>query len=112
MKNPSSITSHSMGRDDVERRVVEIISANLGIEDGDPMSASLFQYILVSSFKDLDADSLDIYSIMIDIDEELGVQIPDREVQKFRTFADAVEYIVAHLQQRTKSIHGERKQRV
>ena len=103
MDKPSFTSIESMGREDLERRVVEIISANLCIEAGDVRPGSSFQDLLARSFKDLGADSLDLYSIMMDLEDELGIQIPDEQAEKFTTVADAVGFIVAYGQQRTSS---------
>ena len=106
MNKPSS---ESIGREALERRVVEIVSSNLCIDAGDVKPASSFQYLLARSFKDLGADRLDLYSIMMDLEEELGVQIPDQEAQTFVTVADAVEFIVAHTRRPTLSTWGSRR---
>lgn len=108
----SKSSSESIGREALERRVVEIISVNLCIEGGDVRLGSSFQDLLAHSFKDLGADSLDLYSIMMDLEEELGVQIPDQEAQKFATVADAVEFIVAHARRRTLSTRGSQQQEI
>jgi acyl carrier protein len=112
MKEPTSRGIDSMGREELERRVVEIISANLCIEAGDARPASSFQDLLARSFKDLGADSLDLYSITMDLEDELGVQIPDREAQKFATVADAVKFIVAQTRRPPLSTRGLRQQEV
>ena len=96
MEEPSSAAIQLMSREEVERRVVKTISANLGMEADGVGPGSPPRVMLARSFKDLGADSLDLYSIMLDLEEELAVQIPDREAQKFATVADAVEFIVAH----------------
>src|SRR6266567_821465 len=103
MNKPSS---ESIGREALEQQVVEIISSNLCIEAGDVRLASSFQDLLARSFEDLGADSLDLYSIVMDLEDELGVQIPDREAQRFATVADAVEFILPHLRRPTLSTHG------
>jgi acyl carrier protein len=96
MNKPSSTKIGSLECEELERRVVEIISANLCIEAGDVRPASSSQDLLARSFKDLGADNLDLYSITMDLEDELGVHIPDREAQKFATVADAVEFIGTH----------------
>jgi len=112
MNKPSSTKIESIGREELERRVVEIISANLCIEAGEVRPASSLQDLLARSFKDLGADSLDLYSITMDLEDELGVQIPDREAQKFATVADAVEFIGAHARRPTLSTHGSRQREI
>ena len=49
---------------------------------------------LESSFRtDLAADSLDTYELIIAIEEELGVAIPDDKANEFETVGDAYNYI-------------------
>jgi acyl carrier protein len=103
MNKPSS---ESMGREALERRVVEIISSNLCIDAGDVKPASSVQDLVARSFKDLGADRLDLYSIMMDLEEELGVQIPDREAERFAKVSDAVEFIMAHPRRPALSTQG------
>ncbi|MFY9553522.1 MAG: acyl carrier protein [Blastocatellia bacterium] len=112
MNNPTSTRIEPIGREELERRVVEIISVNLCIEGGDVRLGSSFQDLLARSFKDLGADSLDLYSIMMDLEDELGVQIPDREAQKFATVADAVEFIGDHALNPTLSTRGSRQHEI
>ena len=48
---------------------------------------------------DLQADSLDMAELVIDMEEEFGVQISDEEAQKIETVGQAVQYIEEHKQQ-------------
>ncbi len=67
-------------------RVREIISDQLGI-DAD-------QITMNSTFvDDLGADSLDIVELVMALEEEYDLQIPDEEAEKIRTVGDAVKYI-------------------
>lgn len=45
---------------------------------------------------DLGADSLDILQLLMTIEEEMGVTIPDEALAKFTTVQDIVEYLEAH----------------
>ncbi|MGI6212306.1 MAG: acyl carrier protein [Anaerovoracaceae bacterium] len=46
--------------------------------------------------KDLEADSLDAVEIIMAIEEEFGIEIPDEEAEKFQTVSDLVEYVDDH----------------
>ena len=46
--------------------------------------------------EDLGADSLDVVELLMAIEEEFGVQIPDEEIENFKTVGDVVEYIQAN----------------
>ena len=43
--------------------------------------------------KDLSADSLDAVEIIMAIEDEYGIEIPDEEAEKFRTVRDLVKYV-------------------
>ncbi len=45
---------------------------------------------------DLNADSLDIVELMMDLEEECGVTIPDEDAVKLSTIGDIVKYIEEH----------------
>ena len=46
--------------------------------------------------EDLQADSLDIVALMMDLEEECGVTIPDEEATKMVTIGDLLKYIEEH----------------
>ncbi len=57
---------------------------------------------LESSFvNDLGADSLDIVELVMELEDEFGVNIPDEEAQKMQTVGDAVKFIDKHTQNDT-----------
>lgn len=45
---------------------------------------------------DLKADSLDVVELMMDLEDETGVTIPDEEAAKMSTIGDIVAYVEAH----------------
>jgi acyl carrier protein len=50
-----------------------------------------------SSFiEDLGADSLDIVELVMKMEEEFSIEIPDEEAEKIKTVNDVVQYITAH----------------
>ncbi|MEW6623294.1 MAG: acyl carrier protein [Bacillota bacterium] len=46
-----------------------------------------------TSFEDLDADSLDIVELIMALEEEFGIEIPDEDAEKLTTVGAAVDYI-------------------
>lgn len=46
--------------------------------------------------KDLEADSLDAVEIILAVEDEYGLDIPDETAEKFETVRDLVEYVEAH----------------
>lgn len=67
-------------------KVKEIIVERLGV-DADKVTPE-------ASFKDdLGADSLDIAELVMELEDEFGMEIPDEEAEKINTVGDAVTYI-------------------
>lgn len=55
------------------------------------------QITLFSSFiEDIGADTLDIVELLIELEEEFEVSIPDDEAERIKTVADAIRYIQQH----------------
>jgi len=72
-----------------EARVRSIIADQLGLAEEDIKPESKF-------IEDLSADSLDIVELIMAMEEEFQVEIPDEEAEKIRTVGDAIEYVKAH----------------
>ena len=49
--------------------------------------------------KDLEADSLDAVEIIMAIEEEFDLEIPDNDAEKFRTVRKMVEYVEARIEE-------------
>ena len=67
-------------------KVKEVIIDKLGIEDSKIQSKSSF-------VDDLGADSLDTVELIMQLEEEFGIEIPDDAAESIQTFGDAVKYI-------------------
>jgi len=73
----------------VFEKVKDIIVEQLGVEES--------EVTLEASFiDDLGADSLDIVELIMALEEEFDLEIPDKEAEKITTVGEAVEYIKAH----------------
>ncbi|KAB3535201.1 acyl carrier protein [Alkaliphilus pronyensis] len=73
----------------VFEKIVEIIGEQLGIDDMSEVTMN------TSLIKDLEADSLDAVEIIMAIEDEFGVEIPDDEAEKFKNIGDIVKYVEA-----------------
>jgi acyl carrier protein len=76
---------------DLEQRVSEIIVEQLGVSRDDIESESSFT-------DDLGADSLDLVEMVMAMEEEFGVEIPEEDSEKLQTFGDAVAYLKEKLE--------------
>lgn len=73
-------------------KIQKIISEQLGIDSQ--------EISLESSFvDDLGADSLDIVELIMALETEFDLEIPDEEAEKVKTVGDVVEYIKAHTEE-------------
>jgi len=72
-----------------EKRVREIVAEQLDKDINDVKSESSF-------IEDLGADSLDIVELVMKMEEEFGIEIPDEEAEKIKTVNDVVQYIASH----------------
>ena len=60
----------------------------------DKLSVNVEEITLESSFTDdLNADSLDIVELIMALEDELDLEIPDEEVEGFKTVGDVVTYV-------------------
>jgi acyl carrier protein len=73
---------------DVEAKVKKIISEQLGVPEGDVKPEASF-------VNDLGADSLDTVELVMALEEEFSVEIPDEDAEKIATVQNAIEYIKA-----------------
>jgi acyl carrier protein len=73
----------------LERRVQEIIVEQLGVSAEEAVPEASF-------IDDLGADSLDIVELVMAMEEEFDVEIPDEDAEKIATVGEAVKYIEAH----------------
>ncbi|MEY3990160.1 MAG: hypothetical protein RI985_1241 [Chloroflexota bacterium] len=78
-----------MPSQEMEMRLKKIIAERLGVKEE--------QIVPTASFADdLKADSLDLVELIMALEEEFGVDIPDEEAEKILTVADALNYVDAH----------------
>ena len=74
---------------EIEERVKKIIVDQLGVNATEVTSEASF-------VEDLGADSLDTVELVMALEEEFGVQIPDEEAEKLMTVKAVIAYITSH----------------
>ena len=73
----------------VEERVIEIVSEQMGVSK-DQISRD------TSFINDLGADSLDTVELVMELEEEFDITIPDEKAEQIQTVGQAVDYIEKH----------------
>jgi acyl carrier protein len=76
---------------DLETRVTALIVEQLGVSKNEAN-------IKASFIDDLGADSLDIVELVMSLEEEFDVEIPDEDAEKMQTIGDAVSYLKERLE--------------
>jgi acyl carrier protein len=73
--------------EEVKEKVISIVSEQLNIPKDDIKLESAF-------IADLKADSLDLVELVMEFEDEFGVQIPESDQDKIQTVGNAVDYIM------------------
>jgi acyl carrier protein len=71
---------------ELENRITEIIVEQLGVAREEVVPEASF-------IDDLGADSLDIVELVMAMEEEFDVEIPDDDAEKIQTIGDAISYL-------------------
>ena len=78
-----------MNRDEAVERVRGILVEQLGVDEEQVTEDASFQ-------ADLDADSLDLVELIMELEDQFGLKISDEDAQQIATVGQAVEYVVSH----------------
>jgi acyl carrier protein len=74
----------------VTEKVKKMIVEQLGVSEVEVIPEAKF-------IDDLGADSLDIVELIMALEDEYGIEIPDEDAEKMETVGDAIKYIEEHL---------------
>ena len=72
----------------IEERVKKIVVEQLGVKDDQVTPSASF-------VDDLGADSLDTVELVMALEDEFGLDIPDEEAEKIKTVQNAIDYITS-----------------
>ena len=78
-----------MDREEILAKIQEITADRLGVDESDVTPDASFR-------EDLEADSLDLVELIMELEEQFGMEIPDEEAEKITTVDEAVEYVIEH----------------
>ncbi len=76
--------------EEIKDKVIQIVSEQLSVDKAEITPATSF-------VNDLNADSLDIVELVMELEDEFDLTIPDEEAEKLATVGHAIEYIQKNL---------------
>jgi acyl carrier protein len=76
-----------LDREEILTKIQEITADRLGVDESDVTPDASFR-------EDLEADSLDLVELIMELEEQFGMEIPDEEAEKITTVEEAVDYVV------------------
>ena len=77
---------HEIQQEQIRQRVIDIVCEHLAVNKDQVTDNTSF-------IEDIGADSLDIVELVMELEEEFDIQIPDEQAEKIKTVGEAVEYI-------------------
>jgi len=78
-----------MSNEEIVLKVQDLISESLGLKKSELVPSASF-------IDDLNADSLDIVELVMTIEKEFNIEIPDDQAEGIRTVQDAIDYVTQH----------------
>ncbi len=75
--------------DEIEEKVIEIVSEQMGVDKSEITRETSF-------VNDLNADSLDTVELVMEFEDEFEMSIPDEEAEKIQTVGQAIDHIKEH----------------
>ena len=80
----------TLNQDEVMAKVREHLSAELEVSPGEIEEGTRFR-------EDLDADSLDLYELVMELEDTYGVKVSEEEAARIETVGDAVAFVLERL---------------
>lgn len=79
-----------MDRAEVENRIKNLLVSELGLDESKVSAGARFE-------EDLEVDSLGVVELLMALEDEFGVKIPDEEAEEIGTVGEAVDVVLAKL---------------
>lgn len=73
------------------KKVKQIVAEKLGVDEAKVIPEASF-------VEDLGADSLDNVELVMELEHQFGIDIPDEEAQKIQTVKDAIDYVTSKVE--------------
>jgi acyl carrier protein len=80
----------SLTQAEVMEKVREHLATELGVEADEIVASTRFR-------EDLDADSLDLYELVMELEDTYGIKVSEEEAAEIKTVGDAVEFVLARV---------------
>ena len=77
---------------EMEARLKKIVAEQLGVDESKIVPSARFT-------DDLNADSLDLVEMIMSLEEEFGIEIPDEDAETILSVQDAIDYIDKHAEE-------------
>ena len=78
-------------REEILEQVKSALSEKLGIDESEITEDASFE-------EDLGADSLDLVEVVMDLEDQFGLKIPDEDARGLTTVGKEIDYVIAHQQ--------------
>ena len=85
-KGEKQVSADEVNIKEVENKVIDIISEQMGADKSDITRETSF-------INDLNADSLDTVELVMEFEDEFDMSIPDEEAEKIQTVGAAIDYV-------------------
>jgi acyl carrier protein len=79
-----------VSRDEVMAKVREHLAAELEVDAAEIDEGTRFR-------EDLDADSLDLYELVMELEDTYGIKVPEEEAAGIETVGQAVDFVLQHV---------------
>ncbi len=76
---------------EIEEKVIQIVSEQMSVDKGEVSRDTSF-------VNDLNADSLDTVELVMELEDEFDLTIPDEEAENLKTVGEAINYIQGHIE--------------
>ena len=76
-------------REEVAERVKDVLVDQLGVDESEITEEASFQ-------EDLDADSLDLVELIMELEDQFDIKISDEQAQQIQTVGQAIDYVTSH----------------